>query len=110
MQGIWQMWQHQMRLCHNYCLQLSVWHTTIMLRVYLQVVRWTVLSNDMLQAKEWGWKMGNNSHRIAKTDQEPETAKALLFIQSVQVTRQEPLRNQTMLLSEKWTEMLGGLQ
>ncbi len=29
MQGIWQWWQNQMRLCHNDCLQLSVWHTAI---------------------------------------------------------------------------------
>ena len=30
-------------------------------RVHFQVVRWTVLSNDMIQANEWGWKMANNS-------------------------------------------------
>ena len=29
--------------------------------VHLRVVKWTVPSNDMRQAKEWGWKMGNNS-------------------------------------------------
>ena len=29
MQGICQWWQNQIMLCHNDCLQLSVWNTTI---------------------------------------------------------------------------------
>ena len=27
-QGVWQWWQNQIRLCHNDCLRLSLWHTT----------------------------------------------------------------------------------
>ena len=45
-----------------------------------QVVRWTVLSNDMLQANEWGWKMANNSLCPVMTDLDAAPAKVLQFI------------------------------
>ena len=38
------------------------------MRVHFQVVGWTVLSNDMLQANEWGWKMADNSLCPVMTD------------------------------------------
>ena len=50
------------------------------LRVHLQVVRWTVLSNDMLQANECGWKMANNSLSPVMTDVDAAPAKVLQFI------------------------------
>ena len=62
------------------------------LSVYLQVVRWTVLSNDMLQAKEW--KMGNNS--LSRIDRPGcGTGKSpTVYPLYVQVNRQEPFWNQ----------------
>ena len=50
------------------------------LRVHLQVIRWTVLSNDMLQANEWGWKMTNNFLCPVMTDLDAAPAKFLQFI------------------------------
>ena len=50
------------------------------LGVHLHVVRWTVLSNGMLQANEWGWKMANNSLCLVLTDLVAATAKVLQFI------------------------------
>ena len=48
--------------------------------VHLRVVKWTVPSNDMRQAKEWGWKMGNNSLCPVMTDLDAEPAKVQQFI------------------------------
>ena len=78
------------------------------LSVYLQVVRWTVLSNDMLQAKEW--KMGNNSlspywPTWMRNRQKSNSVSVVCASQQAR-TLLEP----TMLLSEKWTDMLDGLQ
>ena len=50
------------------------------LRMHFQVVRWPVLSNDMLQANEWGWKMANNSLCPVMTDLDAAPAKVLEFI------------------------------
>ena len=50
------------------------------LHVYLQVIRWTVLGNDMLQAMEWGKKIGNYSLCVVMTDQDAEPEKVLQFI------------------------------
>ena len=50
------------------------------LRVHLQVVRWTVLSNDMLQANEWGWNMANDYLGPVMTDRAAAPAKVLQFI------------------------------
>ena len=50
------------------------------LHVYLQVIRWTVLGNDMLQAREWGLKMGNYSLCVVMTNQDAESEKVLQFI------------------------------
>ena len=50
------------------------------LRVHFQVVRWTVLRNDMIQANEWGWKMANNSLCPVMTDLDAAPAKVLKFI------------------------------
>ena len=81
MKGIWQDWQSQTRLCYNDCHQRSVQHTHYRsLREHFQVVRWTVLSNDMLQANEWGWKMANNSLCPVMTDLDAAPAKVLQFI------------------------------
>ena len=50
------------------------------LSVHLQVVRWTILSNDMLKAKAWGWKMRNNSICPVLTDLDAEPAKVQQYI------------------------------
>ena len=50
------------------------------LRVHFQVVGWTVLSNAMLQANEWGWQMANNSLCPVMTDLDAAPAKVLQFI------------------------------
>ena len=47
------------------------------LRVHFQVVGWTVLSNAMLQANEWGWQMANNSLCPVMTDLDAAPAKVL---------------------------------
>ena len=50
------------------------------LRVHLQVVNWTDLTTDSLEAREWGWRMENDTLCPVMTDLEAAPTKVLRFI------------------------------